>query len=100
MNYLPSWLRSGKVCRLATALAPDPKPKQPWWVEVQTSVPRCTYYFGPFDNHEEARESREGYVQDLRQEGARDIVALVKQCQPDRLTIDQGYYSVAEQIQQ
>ncbi|MEH2162085.1 MAG: DUF1816 domain-containing protein [Nostoc sp.] len=20
-----------------------------WWVEVNTTVPRCTYYFGPFD---------------------------------------------------
>jgi Domain of unknown function (DUF1816) len=94
MNYLPSWLKSQKVCRLNAALEPDPKAAQTWWVEVQTSVPQCTYYFGPFDHPEEARESREGYVQDLRQEGARDIVALVKQCRPDRLTIDQGYYSM------
>ncbi|MDX2096141.1 MAG: DUF1816 domain-containing protein [Leptolyngbyaceae cyanobacterium bins.59] len=62
-----------------------------WWVEINTSVPLCTYYFGPFDNQTEARESRTGYVDDLYQEGARDIVALVKHCHPKKLTIDQGY---------
>lgn len=65
-----------------------------WWVEINTSVPRCTYYFGPFDTQKAARDSRTGYVDDLCQEGARDIVALVKHCQPDRLTRDQGYSSI------
>lgn len=63
-----------------------------WWVEINTSVPLCTYYFGPFDSQEEAQDSRTGYVEDLRREDARDIVAVVKQCQPDALTVDQGYY--------
>ena len=62
-----------------------------WWVEINTSVPLCTYYFGPFDSQGEARDSRRGYVDDLFQEGARDIVALIKHCQPKKLTIDQGY---------
>lgn len=60
--------------------------KLSWWVEINTTVPRCTYYFGPFDTQNEARLSRTGYVEDLYQEEARDIVALVKQCQPDMLT--------------
>jgi Domain of unknown function (DUF1816) len=64
-----------------------------WWVEINTSVPLCTYYFGPFDSQNEARESRTGYVEDLCQEDARGIIAVVKQCQPDCLTLDQGYYS-------
>jgi hypothetical protein len=58
-----------------------------WWVEINTTVPRCTYYFGPFNSEKEAQFSRTGYVEDLYQEEARDIVALVKQCQPDILTI-------------
>ena len=65
-----------------------------WWVEINTSVPLCTYYFGPFDSQAEARDSRSGYVNDLFQEGARDIVALIKHCHPKNLTIDQGYSSV------
>lgn len=62
-----------------------------WWVEINTAVPLCTYYFGPFDSQAEARDSRTGYVDDLCLEGARDIVALIKHCQPKNLTIDQGY---------
>lgn len=58
-----------------------------WWVEINTVAPRCTYYFGPFDSGKEAQLSRTGYVEDLYEEGARDIVALVKQCQSDVLTI-------------
>jgi hypothetical protein len=63
-----------------------------WWVEINTSIPLCTYYFGPFDSQSEAQDSRSGYVEDLCLEGARDIIALVKQCQPNLLTIDRGYY--------
>ena len=58
-----------------------------WWVEINTSTPRCTYYFGPFDSQKEARIARGGYVEDLYQERARDIVAQVKWCQPKVLTI-------------
>jgi hypothetical protein len=93
MRHLINWFKPQTIRQLINTLAPDRQTKLPWWVEVQTSVPRCTYYFGPFDYRYEAKASREGYVEDLEQEGARDIVALVKQCQPDVLTIDQGYYS-------
>ncbi len=67
-------------------------PKLLWWVEINTAVPLCTYFFGPFDSRQEAQDSRLGYVDDLCQEQARGIVAQVKQCQPTILTIDQGYY--------
>jgi hypothetical protein len=67
------------------------QPHLSWWIEINTSVPLCTYYFGPFDSQAEARDSRTGYVDDLYQEGARDIVTLIKHCQPNKLTIDQGY---------
>ncbi|MEH2226609.1 DUF1816 domain-containing protein [Nostoc sp.] len=60
-----------------------------WWVEINTAVPRCTYYFGPFDSEKEAQLSRTGYIEDLYQEEARDIIAIVKQCQPNVLTIFQ-----------
>ena len=60
--------------------------KLSWWVEISTSVPRRTYYFGPFDSQQEARLSRAGYVKKLYQQETGDIVALVKHCQPDILT--------------
>jgi len=60
--------------------------KQPWWVEVQTQVPECTYYFGPFDSRKEAEFMRVGYVEDLVQEGAQNVNFAFKKTQPDRLT--------------
>jgi Domain of unknown function (DUF1816) len=92
MKYLMDWFKSESIYRLIAALFSNRQPSQPWWVEVQTSMPQCIYYFGPFDHHDEAKALQEGYIQDLQQEGARGIIALVKQCQPDVLTIDQGYY--------
>jgi hypothetical protein len=61
--------------------------KQPWWVEVTTTQPDCTYYFGPFDNSDEATTARPGYVEDLKREGVAKIEAVVKQCKPEALTI-------------
>jgi len=57
-----------------------------WWVEVLTESPRCTYYFGPFLTDKLATAALKGYVEDLEQEGAQGIRAVVKQCKPTRLT--------------
>ena len=67
-----------------------PMLKQPpldWWVEINTIVPRCTYYFGPFDNVQEARLYQDGYIEDLLNEGAVGITVKTKKCQPNYLTI-------------
>lgn len=58
-----------------------------WWVEVVTETPRCTYYFGPFGRRLDAEAMQRGYVEDLRSEGAGSIVATVKRCKPQQLTI-------------
>ncbi len=60
---------------------------QPWWVEVTTVQPDCTYYFGPFENPDEATVARSGYVEDLKNEGAAKIEAVIKRCKPTSLTI-------------
>lgn len=60
-----------------------------WWLEIQTSQPACTYYFGPFNSEAEAESLKGGYLEDLEQEGAQQIRTSVKRCSyPDRLTID------------
>ncbi|MEA5534105.1 DUF1816 domain-containing protein [Crocosphaera sp. XPORK-15E] len=59
----------------------------PWWIMIHTNVPECTYYFGPFDNLEEANHAQLGYIEDLRQENAQDLQVVIKQCQPTNLTI-------------
>lgn len=58
-----------------------------WWVEVVTENPHCTYYFGPFASSGEASLAQAGYIEDLTQEGALDIKAVVKRCKPEQLTI-------------
>lgn len=60
---------------------PDHPSEQAWWVEISTSVPLSTYYLGPFDSREKARNSRTSHVDGLCQMGARDLVARVKQAQ-------------------
>lgn len=60
---------------------------QAYWVEITTSIPQCTYYFGPFFSAQEAQAELGGYVEDLEQEGATGIVAVVKRCKPTELTI-------------
>lgn len=61
-----------------------------WWVEVTTEEPHCVYYFGPFDSEQEADSARPGYVEDLHNEGAKDIHAIVKRCKPEAITIVNG----------
>ena len=58
-----------------------------WWVEINTSQPICTYYFGPFMSSKEAELARSGYIEDLEQEAAQGITVRIQQCKPERLTI-------------
>lgn len=60
-----------------------------WWIEVKTGEPACTYYFGPFEASEEAELAKQGYVEDLEKEGAKQVQATVMYCQePQQLTVD------------
>ena len=58
-----------------------------WWAEITTNSPRCTYYFGPFQSYDEAKQAYPGYIEDLNSEGAQGIVVVIKRCQPEFLTI-------------
>lgn len=58
-----------------------------WWVEIVTHNPRCVYYFGPFLSVKDANAAKAGYIEDLENEGAQGIAAIVKRCKPDNLTI-------------
>ncbi len=59
-----------------------------WWLEINTTSPQCTYYFGPFYSLEEAAERESGYIEDLIEEGATGITANIKKCQPQVLTVE------------
>jgi len=62
----------------------------PWWIEITTNHPSCTYYFGPYPNHQEAADQQQGFLEDLRSEQATDIQAHIKRTQPEQLTIVQN----------
>lgn len=58
-----------------------------WWVKITTAVPSCTYYFGPFDNQQEANIAQYDYIEDLMEEKAQGISIDIVKEQPEILTI-------------
>jgi Domain of unknown function (DUF1816) len=59
-----------------------------WWIEVVTTQPHCTYYFGPFTDAQEAKVEMPGFIEDLEGEFAQEIQIQVKHCKPEQLTIE------------
>lgn len=57
------------------------------WINLTTENPRCTYYFGPFLTKKEARENQQGYIDDLLEEGAKEIKISMRRFKPTELTI-------------
>ena len=47
----------------------------------------CTYYFGGFDNYWEAKSSKNGYVQDLKEEKAEIVDIAIGKYEPTETTI-------------
>lgn len=72
---------------ITISLSNLPKGKSPYWIEIITQQPSCTYYFGPFHNVVEARELQGGYIEDLVAERAMGISVEIKRCLPTKLTI-------------
>jgi Domain of unknown function (DUF1816) len=70
--------------------------KEAWWLEVGTFDPLCLYYFGSFENEQEADAEREGYLQDLRNESSHIIFARSRFCQPRKLTIEQNELTIQD----
>ena len=58
-----------------------------WWVKIATSEPKCVYYFGAFDRKEDAIDALPGYVEDLEEEQAQNILIEIKQDDPMQLTV-------------
>ncbi len=57
-----------------------------WWLKIETTVPECIYYFGPFISKKEAEISQYGYIEDLMKEKAHGIVVEIKWMNPKELT--------------
>ena len=60
-----------------------------FWIEITTTEPTCTYYFGPFESEQEAVDNKPAYISDLEAEGAKGIqVEISQRRQPDQLTVE------------
>ena len=63
-------------------------PSTAYWLKITTKVPKCIYYFGPFDSSWEAKSLQSGYIEDLLEEQAQGIHVELEECeQPKVLTI-------------
>ncbi|MGD1921669.1 MAG: DUF1816 domain-containing protein [Pleurocapsa sp.] len=51
----------------------------PYWLKISTKVPKCVYYFGPFDSPLEAKALQAGYIEDLMEEDALGIHVELEQ---------------------
>ncbi|HEY9691977.1 MAG TPA: DUF1816 domain-containing protein [Oculatellaceae cyanobacterium] len=61
---------------------------KPWWIKITTEQPQCIYYFGPFENEQEAQNYCPGYIEDIKSEQSQGIKVAIKPCNPELLTID------------
>ena len=64
-----------------------PNKQMSWWIKITTEVPKCIYFFGPFDSSSEAQQLQHGYIEDLKGENAIGISIDIQQCEPKELTI-------------
>lgn len=60
---------------------------RPWWIEIITIRPECTYYFGPFHTPGAAKAAYSGYIDDLKNEGSEVTNVVIKRCEPKELTL-------------
>ena len=63
------------VAVLSVFAGSRPRSPEKWWVEIVTDLPRCTYYFGPFDTDKEASSNIPGYVEDLESEEPKELAS-------------------------
>ena len=75
-----------KLAELLDWLVSD-KHEAPYWLEIKTKNPTCTYYFGHFNHPLAAKLMQQGYIQDLIEEKTIVTSIKLKRGNPERLTI-------------
>lgn len=58
-----------------------------WWIEILTDNPMYLYYFGEFNDYWEAESSKNGYIQDLKEEKAEIVDVKIGIYEPKETTI-------------
>jgi len=58
-----------------------------WWVKILTDKPMYIYYFGEFNHYWEAEASKNGYIQDLKEEKAKIVDVGIGKYEPEETTV-------------
>ena len=51
-----------------------------WWAKIETEEPSSTYWFGPFLTKRSLKEKLVSFIQDLTDEGAKNIKHSIVRC--------------------
>ena len=59
-----------------------------WWAKVEAGAPTSTYWYGPFLTKRSLIENLVNFLNDLSEEGSRDIKHIIVRCNKEEpLTI-------------
>ena len=51
-----------------------------WWAKVDTEAPTATYWYGPFLTKRSLKENLEKFLNELSEEGSKDIKHSILRC--------------------
>ena len=54
-----------------------------WWAKVETGTPSATYWYGPFLTKRSLKENLEKFLEDLSDEGSKDIKHSIMRCKKE-----------------
>ena len=59
-----------------------------WWAKIETETPSATYWYGPFITKRSLKENLTFFIQDLSEEGCKNIKHSLVRCKKEEpLTI-------------
>ena len=54
-----------------------------WWAKVETGTPSVTYWYGPFLSKHSLKENLQKFLNDLIEEGSKDIKHIIVRCKKE-----------------
>ena len=54
-----------------------------WWAKVETGTPSVTYWYGPFLSKRSLNENLQKFLNDLAEEGSKDIKHIIVRCKKE-----------------
>ena len=54
-----------------------------WWAKIETEQPKTTYWYGPFITKRSLKENMFSFIQDLNDEGSKNIKHSLVRCKKE-----------------